>query len=70
MGNQIEQIVENLSKPENERVKIRSEKKSKIDKKIKQLIQKEKQSGAVMVAVPMSTKTRKSTGSNPVLTAK
>jgi hypothetical protein len=42
MGNQIEQIVENLSKPENERVKIRSEKKSKIDKKIKQLIQKEK----------------------------
>ncbi len=46
MGNQIEQILKNLLKPENEKIKIRSEKKSKIDKKINQLIQKKKkQSG-------------------------
>jgi hypothetical protein len=42
MGNQIERILKNLLKPENEKIKIRSEKKSKIDKKINQLIQKKK----------------------------
>jgi len=42
MGNQIEQLWKNLSKPENEKIKIRSKKKSKIDKKINQLIQKKK----------------------------
>ena len=50
MGNQIEQLWNNLLKPENEKIKIRSEKKSKIDKKINQLIQKKKkQSGGGMV---------------------
>jgi hypothetical protein len=37
MGNQMEQILENFKKPEDEKTKIRSEKKSKIKRQIKQL---------------------------------
>ena len=56
MGNQIERILKNLLKPENEKIKIRSEKKSKIDKKINQLIQKKKkQSGGGIGQTQAST---------------
>ena len=45
MGNQIKQIIENFSKNEGEKIKIRSEKKSKTKRKIKQISDKSKQSG-------------------------
>ena len=49
MGNQIKQIIENFSKNEDEKIKIRSEKKSKTKRKIKQISDKSKQSGSLMV---------------------
>ena len=49
MGNQIKQIIENFSKNECEKIKIRSEKKSKTKRKIKQISDKSKQSGGGMV---------------------
>jgi hypothetical protein len=42
MGNQIKQIIENFSKNECEKIKIRSEKKSKTKRKIKQISDKSK----------------------------
>jgi hypothetical protein len=42
MGNQIKQIIENFSKNEGEKIKIRSEKKSKTKRKIKQISDKSK----------------------------